>query len=50
MPAHPIRFGLQTGQQNVEWKDLVDLWKAADDWGNDRLEDALDWAAEHHRC
>ena len=33
MSTHPVRFGLQTGQQNVEWKDLVDLWKAADDWG-----------------
>ena len=22
MPRHPIRFGLQTGQQLVEWKDL----------------------------
>jgi F420-dependent oxidoreductase-like protein len=42
MPTHPVRFGLQTGQQNVEWKDLVDLWKAADDWGYDSL-----WTFDH---
>lgn len=42
MAAHPIRFGLQTGQQNVEWADLVSLWKAADGWGFDTL-----WAYDH---
>ena len=37
MGKHPIRFGIQTGQQNVEWKDLESLWKQCDDWGYDSL-------------
>jgi F420-dependent oxidoreductase-like protein len=39
---HPIRFGLQTGQQLVEWSTLLDLWQRADDWGYDSL-----WAFDH---
>ena len=42
MTKHPLRFGLQTGQQNVEWSDLVELWRAADGWGYDSL-----WAYDH---
>jgi F420-dependent oxidoreductase-like protein len=42
MATHPIRFGLQTGQQNTEWSDLVALWSAADGWGYDSL-----WAYDH---
>jgi F420-dependent oxidoreductase-like protein len=39
---HPTRFGLQTGQQNVTWRDLVDLWRKADQWGYDSL-----WNFDH---
>jgi F420-dependent oxidoreductase-like protein len=39
---HPIRFGLQTGQQNVAWNDLLDVWRKADDWGYDSL-----WVFDH---
>ena len=42
MATHPIRFGLQTGQQNVEWKDLLALWQSADEWGYDSL-----WNFDH---
>jgi F420-dependent oxidoreductase-like protein len=42
MTAHPIRFGIQTGQQMVEWSQLLDLWKKADAWGYDSL-----WAFDH---
>ncbi len=42
MPAHPIRFGIQTGQQMVEWKDMLDLWVKADAWGYDSL-----WNFDH---
>jgi F420-dependent oxidoreductase-like protein len=42
MSRHPIRFGLQTGQQNVEWADLAALWAQADGWGYDSL-----WAYDH---
>jgi F420-dependent oxidoreductase-like protein len=40
--THPIRFGLQTGQQLVEWGALLDLWGKADAWGYDSL-----WAFDH---
>jgi hypothetical protein len=30
--SHPIRFGIQTGQQNVAWSALLDLWQKADGW------------------
>ena len=42
MANHPIRFGLQTGQQNVEWADMLDLWRKADGWGYDSL-----WNFDH---
>jgi F420-dependent oxidoreductase-like protein len=42
MARHPIRFGLQTGQQNVEWETLVSLWRDADSWGYDSL-----WNFDH---
>src|ERR1700735_4044141 len=42
MPKHPIRFGIQTGQQLVEWKDLKELWRNADSWGYDSL-----WSFDH---
>lgn len=40
--AHPIRFGVQTGQQNVEWRDMLDTWQKADSWGYDSL-----WNFDH---
>jgi F420-dependent oxidoreductase-like protein len=40
--AHPVRFGIQTGQQNVEWSTMLDLWRKCDDWGYDSL-----WAFDH---
>jgi F420-dependent oxidoreductase-like protein len=39
---HPIRFGLQTGQQNIEWKVMSDFWRKADEWGYDSL-----WTFDH---
>ncbi len=42
MASHPIRFGIQTGQQMVEWKDMLDLWVKADSWGYDSL-----WNFDH---
>jgi F420-dependent oxidoreductase-like protein len=42
MPTHPIRFGVQTGQQNVAWADMLALWKQADAWGYDSL-----WNFDH---
>jgi F420-dependent oxidoreductase-like protein len=42
MAKHPIRFGIQTGQQGVEWAQMLDLWKKADEWGYDSL-----WAFDH---
>jgi F420-dependent oxidoreductase-like protein len=41
-PTHPIRFGVQTGQQMVEWPVLLDLWRKCDRWGYDTL-----WAFDH---
>jgi F420-dependent oxidoreductase-like protein len=40
--THPIRFGIQTGQQLVEWPTLLDLWRKADAWGYDSL-----WNFDH---
>lgn len=40
--AHPIRFGIQTGQQLLEWKDMQGLWQRADGWGYDSL-----WNFDH---
>jgi F420-dependent oxidoreductase-like protein len=42
MARHPIRFGIQTGQQNVPWSDMLDLWQKADGWGYDSL-----WNFDH---
>lgn len=40
--SHPIRFGIQTSQQNVEWSSMLDLWKKAEGWGYDSL-----WNFDH---
>ncbi len=40
--AHPVRFGVQTGQQGVEWATMLDLWRKADEWGYDSL-----WNFDH---
>jgi F420-dependent oxidoreductase-like protein len=42
MARYPIRFGIQTGQQNVEWDRMRDFWQKADNWGYDSL-----WAFDH---
>ncbi|MEW6269812.1 MAG: LLM class F420-dependent oxidoreductase [Thermodesulfobacteriota bacterium] len=42
MARHPIRFGIQTGQQNVAWSDMLELWRKADAWGYDSL-----WNFDH---
>jgi F420-dependent oxidoreductase-like protein len=42
MGTHPIRFGIQTGQQGVEWAQMLDLWRRADAWGYDSL-----WNFDH---
>jgi F420-dependent oxidoreductase-like protein len=39
---HPIRFGIQTGQQSLEWAQMLDLWQKADGWGYDSL-----WNFDH---
>jgi F420-dependent oxidoreductase-like protein len=40
--AHPIRFGIQTGQQLIAWPDMLALWRKADAWGYDSL-----WNFDH---
>jgi F420-dependent oxidoreductase-like protein len=42
MATHPIRFGIQTGQQGVSWTEILDLWRQADAWGYDSL-----WNYDH---
>jgi alkanesulfonate monooxygenase SsuD/methylene tetrahydromethanopterin reductase-like flavin-dependent oxidoreductase (luciferase family) len=42
MSTHPIRFGIQTGQQLVDWPQMLDLWQKADHWGYDSL-----WNFDH---
>ena len=42
MASHPIRFGIQTGQQNIAWDDMLALWQKADGWGYDSL-----WNFDH---
>ena len=42
MARHPIRFGIQTGQQNVAWSDMLELWRKGDAWGYDSL-----WNFDH---
>jgi F420-dependent oxidoreductase-like protein len=39
---HPIRFGIQTGQQLIAWEDMLALWRKADAWGYDSL-----WNFDH---
>jgi len=40
--THPIRFGIQTGQQGIAWSDMLQLWRQADTWGYDSL-----WNYDH---
>ncbi len=40
--THPIRFGIQTGQQGATWKQIEDAWIKADGLGFDSL-----WAYDH---
>jgi F420-dependent oxidoreductase-like protein len=40
--THPVRFGIQTGQQGLEWGQMLDLWQKADAWGYDSL-----WNFDH---
>lgn len=40
--SHPVRFGIQTSQQNVEWSSMLDLWRKAESWGYDSL-----WNFDH---
>jgi F420-dependent oxidoreductase-like protein len=42
MTKHPIRFGFQSGQQNVTWERMRDVWGKIDAWGYDSL-----WAFDH---
>src|SRR5439155_455928 len=42
MASHPIRFGIQTGQQSLEWAQLLALWQKADAWDYDSL-----WNFDH---
>lgn len=42
MATHPLRFGIQTGPQNVTFAQLADLWAKADGWGYDSL-----WVFDH---
>ncbi len=39
---HPVRFGVQTGQQMLEWSQILELWQKADAWGYDSL-----WNFDH---
>ena len=40
--SHPVRFGIQTSQQNVEWSSMLELWRKAEGWGYDSL-----WNFDH---
>jgi len=40
--THPVRFGIQTGQQLIEWPTMLDVWQKADAWGYDSL-----WNFDH---
>jgi F420-dependent oxidoreductase-like protein len=42
MATHPIRFGIQTGQQGVTWDEMLSVWQKADGWGYDSL-----WNFDH---
>lgn len=39
---HPVRFGVQTGQQGMDWHEMLGVWQRADDWGYDSL-----WNFDH---
>jgi hypothetical protein len=41
MATHPIRFGIQTGQQNIEWAQMLDLLQKAEGWGYASLRNFL---------
>ncbi len=40
--THPIRFGIQTGQQGAAWQQIEEVWIKADALGYDSL-----WAYDH---
>ena len=40
--AHPVRFGIQTGQQFASWSDIVKLWQRAEALGYDSA-----WTYDH---
>ncbi len=42
MATHPVRFGFQSGQQNVTWERTREVWHKIDAWGYDSL-----WAFDH---
>ena len=44
--APKVRFGIQTGQEQVEWSHLLDFWRFLD------REPAFDniWTPQHHRA
>jgi F420-dependent oxidoreductase-like protein len=42
MDKHPIRFGVQTAQQNIAWEQLRSFWAKADGWAYDSL-----WVFDH---
>ena len=37
-----VRFGIQTAQQSLTWREILDVWIAADSWGYDSL-----WLFDH---
>jgi F420-dependent oxidoreductase-like protein len=41
-PSHPIRFGVQTPQQNTTWSEMLSLWQEADNLGYDTA-----WVFDH---
>jgi F420-dependent oxidoreductase-like protein len=40
--THPIRFGIQTAQQDVTFERMRDFWQKVDGWGYDSL-----WVFDH---
>ncbi|MEW6298479.1 MAG: LLM class F420-dependent oxidoreductase [Thermodesulfobacteriota bacterium] len=39
---HPVRFGVQTPQQQTSWQDMLSLWREVDDLGFDTA-----WVFDH---
>lgn len=39
---HPVRFGVQTPQQQTSWQDMLSLWQEVDDLGFDTA-----WVFDH---